>query len=325
MLYVSRFYPSYGGAEVGRTFVGMEQEVRRNRDIDNFLLTGQFEIDEQWGFEQLADYANELMLLRAGAEFKDLGIAARRHSALPGIIDMSGASPKLVSNPEILKSAEMTPSGSFAHLRLQGVMRSQDGASSRGIGSLVNDFHNAFQNDNIAGVLLEANTGGGESLSGTMLQGIMADSPKPVVVWAHFLGSAGVRATLPASEIIASSEAGQIGSIGTFLTLSKDFASYYTAWYEDIYADKSSNKNKEFREYLKGNMQPLRDSVNRSNDFFTDEVQRYRQLKRDVEHTLSGAMFTAKEARSRGLIDGIGNFTYAVSRLQANVRLQKTA
>lgn len=302
-----------------------KKEVHQNRDIEAFIVSGQFEIDERWGFDQLAEYANDLLLLRSGAEYKDLGISARRHSAQPGVITFKSGKATMVSNPEMLREAQLTPVGSFAHLKLQGVMRSTDGASSRGIGSLTEDFHAAFQNDNIEGILLEANTGGGEGLAGSMLQGLMADSPKAVVVWTHFLGSAGVRATLPADEIIASGEGAQVGSIGTYITLSRDFARYYNAWYEDIYADKSANKNKDFRELLKGNTEPLREYVNRYNSYFLDEVAKYRELKRDPEHTLSGAMFFAREAKSRGLIDGIGTFTYAVERLQANAKRRKKA
>lgn len=300
-------------------------EVRPNRDIEAFLLSGNFEIEESWGFDQLVDYLNELNLLRAGADYKELGIGMRRHSARPSVISMVAGQPKVINDPEVLKTALDTPAGSFAHLRLQGVMRSQDGASSRGINQLINDFHAANQNDNIHGILLEATTGGGESIAGTMLQGVIAESPKPVVVWTHFLGSAGVRGTLPADEIIASSDAAQVGSIGTFITLSKDFARYYTAYYDDIYADKATNKNRDFREFLKGNLQPLRDSVNRSNQFFLDEVARFRDLRRDIEHTLSGEVFHAREAKSRGLIDGIGTFNYALSRLEANVKRRKKA
>lgn len=297
-------------------------ELKKNQDIEGFILTGQFEIEEQWGFEQLANYLNEVKLLQAGADYKDLGLSSRRKSSFPSIITSES---KVIDDSVTLRNVEMTPPGSFAHLKLQGVMRSQDGASSRGIDSLVKDIHSANQNENIQGILLEVNTGGGESLAGTILQSVLADSSKPVVVWAHLLASAGVRATLPADEIIASSQAAQIGSIGTFITLSKDFGRYYTAYYEDIYADKSSNKNRDFREYLKGNTQPIREMINKSNQFFLDEVQSYRHLKRDTDHTLSGAMFYASEAKSRGLIDGIGSFNYAVSRLKANVMRRKKA
>jgi ClpP class serine protease len=67
-------------------------------------------------------------------------------------------------------------------------------------------------------------------------------------------------------------------------------------------------------------MEPLRQSINRSNDNFLKEVQQYRPLRGDVENTLSGELFYAKDAKSRGLVDGVGSFQYAVQRLSANVR-----
>jgi ClpP class serine protease len=296
-------------------------EVPTNKQIDAFIATGRFEIDEQWGMEQLAEYHNELALLQAGAPYAELGIGKRREASRPGIIAMGADGMfQRIADPGMLTDPAATPPGSFAHLRLQGVMRGQDGASSQGINSLIDNLHQAFQNENIVGILLEVNTGGGESLAGSMLQAVLAESPKPVVAWAHFMASAGVRATAPVDEIVASSDAARIGSIGTYITLDKRFSSWYANNYEDLYADKSTNKNTDFREYVKGNKAPLQEMINKSNNHFLAEVEKYRPLKRDVEHTLSGAMFDAREARSRGLVDGIGNFNYAVQRLQANVK-----
>lgn len=294
-----------------------KNEVRPNRDIENFILSGQFEMDEMWGWDQLAQYMNDLYALSVGMPYQELGISSRRASSLPSLIVQSSSGVRFVRDANIIHHPKETPAGSFAHLRLQGVMRSQDGISSRGVSSLLSDIQAAYQNENIEGILLEVNSGGGESLAGTMLQGALADSPKPVVVYAHMMASAALRATLPVAEIVASGEGAQAGSIGTFITLDRSFAEWYKTWYEDLYADKSVNKNREFRDFLEGNRDTLRKSINRSNQVFLDEVQAYRPLRRDVEHTLSGAMFNAREAKSRGLVDSIGSLTYATQRLAA--------
>lgn len=294
-----------------------ESKVRPNRDIENFILSGQFEMDEMWGWDQLAQYMNDLYALSQGAPYQELGISSRRSASQPSLIVLTTSGPRFVRDAYTIHTPEETPAGSFAHLRLQGVMRSQDGISSRGVSNLAADIQAAYQNENIDGILLEVNSGGGESLAGTMLQGALADAPKPVVVYAHMMASAALRATLPATEIVASGEGAQAGSIGTFITLDRSFAEWYKTWYEDLYADKSTNKNREFRDFLEGNRDTLRKSINRSNQVFLDEVQAYRPLRRDVEHTLSGAMFTAREAKSRGLVDSIGSLTYATQRLAA--------
>lgn len=297
--------------------------AKSNADIDRFLVHGEFEIEPNWGQSQLADYLNELTLLDAGADWKELGIGRRRAASLPSIIEMSAAGPRIVSNPEILRETSLTRPGSYALLKLSGVMRAEDGASSRGINNLLADIRAAWENENIDGILIEANTGGGESLAGNILRGTLEESPKAVVVWAHFLASAGISGTLPADEIIGSTESAQFGSIGTFITLSKGIGQYYSNNYEEIYADKSTNKNREWRELLKGNKAPISEMVNRSNDYFLKEVERFRQLKGDKNHTLSGAMFYAKEAKQRGLSDGTGSFNYAIKRLEANVKRRK--
>lgn len=299
---------------------GMQTEAPHSFSIDRYVVPGLYEIEEQWGWAQLVELTNEMFLLRTGVPYSELGISKRREDSMPAIISAAGDRNRVVYNPQLLQDEEQTPAGSFALLKLNGVMRANDGMSSRGVGSLIRDLNAAYDNQNIDGIIIEANTGGGESLAGTMLQSAIEESPKPVVVYAHMLASAGVRGTLAADEIIASGPGAQIGSIGTYITLDKDFARYYTRWYEDLYADKSTNKNKDFREYLKGNVEPLRQSINRSNDNFLKEVQQYRPLRGDVENTLSGELFYAKDAKSRGLVDGVGSFQYAVQRLSANVR-----
>lgn len=289
-----------------------------NRDIDAFIQSGSFEIEESWGLQQLAEYLNDLSLLESGIEYKELGIAQRRHMAAPAIISAVG----LVDGAALSDPASI-PAGSVLHLKLRGVMRAEDGLSTRGVTSLVNDLRAAYANPNIAGIILEVNSGGGESLAGSMLQGALAESPKAVVVYANFMASAAVRATAPADEIIAGSEGAEIGSIGTMISLSKKFREMYSAEVEDMYAAKSRNKNAHFREYLRGNSKPLQEYLDRHNEQFLDEMKKYRDLKGDAEHTLSGAMFSARDAKRRGLIDGIGTWAYALSRLEANMKRRK--
>jgi len=204
-------------------------------------------------------------------------------------------------------------------------MRSSDGLSTRGINSLIQNFNDALTNPNIEGILLEVNTGGGEVTAAQMLKSAIEQSPKAVVVYAHMMASGGVLGTLTADEIVASGPLARIGSIGTFITISKRFAEWYNENYTDIYADKSGNKNKSFRSLLKGDLSALKQDVNSTNEYFLKEVQKYRQLRGDTDVTLSGELFYAGDAKRRGLIDGIGGFQYAVKRLQANVKLRKNS
>ena len=303
--------------------------MKENRDIDNFWLHGEFHIELGFAQAELSNYLEEIRLVSLGVPFAELGIAQRRASAKSSLIIVAeNGSIKSVSDPSVLADSAATPSGAFAHLKLFGTMRGQDGMSTRGMGSLIGDLNAAFQNENIAGILLEANTGGGESTAGQMLQAALTDAPKPVVVLAHQLCSAGIMGTLPCAEIIASNKSAKLGSIGTFISVSNSFANWYKASVTDIYADKSSNKNKAFRDFLNGDFAELKKELNSSNAQFLADVQAFRTLKGNeatIEHTLSRAVFSAEEAKRRGLCDGIGGVQYALKRLSAHVRLQKAA
>lgn len=296
-------------------------DIRTNRDIDNLIIEGQFHMADDWGMQQLADYLQELQLIAIGVPYSELGIAQRRHATKPGIIKMAISGPKVIQDPELLHNVDLTPAGSYAHLRLEGVMRSKDGASHQGVGTLINSLQAAYQNDNIQGILLEANTGGGEATAGQMLKSYLDQRPKAVVTYAHMLASAGIMATLPSDEIIASNPDILVGSIGTYRTITKGFREWYNANFIEVYADDSQNKNSAVRKYLKdGDLSGIRKMINRTNKNFLTEVQQYRPLKGDIENTLSGELFDAKTAKRRGLIDGIGSFQHAIKRLGVHVK-----
>lgn len=298
-----------------------------NRDIDHLILSGPMAIEQEFALGMLSVYLEDLTLLRAGAGYADLGIGERRAKCKPGIIQMNAGRPLVIQDPKMLRDFSKTPKGSFAHLRLQGVMRSQDGASHQGINTLIDQINLANANDRIEGILLEVNSGGGEATAAEMLMSAIDNSPKAVVTYAHLSASGAVEGTLPSDEIIASNSGARFGSIGTMMTLPKGYADYHNRNYQDIYADKSTNKNKAFREFLGGNLQPLKDQLNETNEVFHSNVQKYRTLKgneKTIEHTLSGAMFSAKDAKRRGLIDGIGGYEYALKRLTAAVKRRKS-
>lgn len=263
--------------------------------------------------DAIAKYCNDLDLMEQGASFADLGISDRRKAMRPEVICLNAG--QVVDRFELTYEGDRIAPGSIARLKLSGTMYVQDGFSSRGIESMARDIEAANANPNISGILIEANTGGGESLAGQMLKNAVKDSRKPVLVYAHYLGSAGVHGSLPADYIMAAGAGTEIGSIGTLISINKQIVEWYNENVDDIYSDASPNKNREWREYLKGNKQPFIDLVKNDAQSFQAEVQKYRDLKGDVSHTLSGAMLPAPLALERGLIDGIGTFQDALNQL----------
>lgn len=282
-------------------------------------MTGEWAIDIDSAIQAIEKYSLQLDLIQSGASLKEAGVFSNRELEKSQIITPSNSFVSLDGESEI-------PGGSIARVQLSGVMQTEGGLSSRGVKDIANEIRTLSTNENIDGILLEVNSGGGEALSGYILSNAIQDAKSngtPVVTLAHYLGSAAVHGTLKSNEIIASSQGSKIGSIGSFLTVSRNFADFYNENFEDIYSDNSPEKNLEFREYLKGNKKPLKDLVNKSDNQFMNAVKRERPLKGNIEETLKGGMFSANSAKRRGLIDGIGSMNYALKRLRSHINYNK--
>jgi protease IV len=287
-------------------------------NFGKFIAEGQYAMNQDFALEQFKNFLMDVESLQAGMKAEEIGIKERKAAQLPKLITYKNGRGSIIHDPEAILKTDSTPAGSFAHLKLTGMMRVDGGWCTRGVGALVDDIQNAYGNPNIAGILLEVRSGGGESMAGQMLKSVLTDSPIPVVELAHFSGSAAEMATLPVTEKIASDQMAQFGSIGTYLTVDNSVFRFYKQWYTDIYADKSSNKNRSWRDALDGNLETLKQEVNIHNEYFLDAVMEFRDLRgsqKQIDETLSGKMFYAPDAKKRGLVDGIGNMNYALQRL----------
>jgi ClpP class serine protease len=295
------------------------------RESNISLLVAQYldaynsiEVEMSYAIKALQQYELDATLFASDPRGMLAEWENRKQSQLPTLISAQGGTVNVEKWQDIAKLD--IAQGSIAVLNLSGVMRSEGGMCHFGMDELANQFLAAYQNPNIEGIILKASTGGGESAAGSRLQAIIQDAPKPVVVYTDtMLASAGVRGAVTATEIIAAQGA-EIGSIGTYITLPKGFSEQYNAYYTDVYADKSGNKNKSFRAFIAGDMSEMKAEVNRINEQFLTEVSSFRALKgskTQQEYTLSGAMFSADEALRRGLVDAVGSFQMAIDRTRA--------
>lgn len=274
----------------------------------NIIISGEWAIDEAYAFGQLSQILFNL----------STGHLPVKQSHVIGLMSASGAMTTY--------NASTAQSGSILRLRMSGVMTADDQLCSDGIQSLSDTLYSAYSNDNIDGILLDVNSGGGESTAGYILKNALADKNKPVVVHAMTLGSAALLGTLPASEIIAAGESAKIGSIGSYLSVNNKFLSWYKDNYTDIYATQSTDKNADFRSLIEGNSAPIQKMIDKSAKMFQDNVAKSRTLKGNEEKissTLAGGMFDAVDARSRGLVDGIGSYNYALKRLKSHISYNK--
>lgn len=279
-------------------------------------------IEENFAMQQLFALADEIAALQKGVAYQDLGIGKKREASRPQVFQLEGINVLNRYESDSLYDSRKTPRGSVAHLKLSGVMRSEDSFCQQGVSSLINDIRAAQANSAISAILIEARTGGGEALAGEELHASLLNSNKPVLVFAHLLCSAGAMATASASEIIASNPNATFGSIGTMISIDVAMVDEFKKRFKNIYATKSTNKNKATEGLLKGDMEAMMQSLDRTNENFLNLMSQNRPLRgsaAEKEYTLSGAVFDASEAKKRGLVDSIGGWQYVLKRLNEHI------
>lgn len=298
---------------------------RENPRIAQLLAFGTaLEIDHEFGISQYFRYLDDLALLDAGVPFAELGISKRRAASEPAVfMAQPNGSFELVSDRGLLRNQRLTVPGSIALIRLNGVMTTHDQLSTRGIQTMSDDLRAAYANQNIAGIIMEINSGGGEGLAKDMLVSTLSERNKPVVSFGHFAASAAYGAAAATDEIIAAAPESMFGSIGAVITLDQEVLQDYRQRYLTFYGENAPKKSHEFRAAVNGDFGPIQTAANKYTDAFQSEVARMRPLAGDKSfqrETLSGDIFNAKESRRRGLIDGVGNLSYVLTRTDVWVK-----
>lgn len=283
--------------------------------ILNYLLNSTWAIDMEYGIAYLSK-----LLFEINSGIK-VDYSEVRAANLPIIINNAHV---LEGSRYNLRSGNI-PDGSIVKMQLNGVMNYNGGACDYGVKGLADDLYSAYNNPKISGIVIETNSGGGEVSAGNALMSAVADKNKPVLFHAHTMASAALKAALPANEIIAADPSSKVGAIGVFVSLNKKMIADYTENVTDVYSEGSPNKNREFRKLLVGDLSELQKMVNKTDSYFKADVVKYRNLRGNdqrVNDTLSGDLFFAPEAKSRGLIDGIGGMNYVLKRMDYHIKNQ---
>lgn len=297
-----------------------ENKTFENPGIEKILCYAELCIEHSFGIRCLNQYLSDLSLLRSGVPYPSLGISTRREKNLPSVISMASGSPQVISDRGLIRNERLTPVGSIALIQLNGVMSTADEASSQGISSQVEQLRAAYSNQNISAIIIETNSGGGERTAMDMMVSALQERNKPVIGFGHFVASAAYGTLATADEIVASTDNAEFGSIGAAVTINKEFLALYKEHFQAFYGENAPLKNEPMREALEGNFEPIQKIANQATDAFHAYVSSVRKLTGATAYqkqTLSGAMFSAQEAKRRGLIDAVGNMNYAVKRAQA--------
>ena len=290
--------------------------VHFNKRIDAKIFGSKWHIDPVWGMQRLNKYISDVETFSPNnsgfgeliSMYKEMKHEQRARILCVGEDDNF----EEVEMDDDLSKRDISK-GAIARLQLNGVMQVDSDWCTRGVRELCLEIDACNNHEKISGILLEVNSGGGESLAGQMLQNALIDSRIPVVVYAHFIGSAAVRGTLPSEKIILAGKGTEMGSIGSMISIRKSMIEFYKKNIKDIYSKKSPEKNKAFRELLKGNEKPLVERVTRNDEVFMAEVEEFRDLDPSTkDSTLKGDMFPAEDAIQRGLADSIGTMNDAI-------------
>lgn len=211
-------------------------------------------------------------------------------------------------------SPEEAPKNSIAILSIAGAITKYDqNCGPSGMVTKSALLTRCYDNPNIQGIIVKQDTGGGEGGAMRLFNETVSKRNKPVIGFVDdFSCSAGMGNIASCDLIIANSPMARIGSIGTYMTIA-DYTEYFKKQGIDlieVYASDSVDKNKEYYEAIKGNIEPLRAIANKFNDAFLEliEQQRGDALTADRKLWGTGKVFFAQEALSLGLIDKIDSF-----------------
>jgi len=216
-------------------------------------------------------------------------------------------------------SPEDAPRDSVAIISITGaITKYNQDCGPDGMQTKASLLKRCYANENILGVILSLDTGGGEGHASRLMAEAIRQRNKPVIAFADdFCASAGMMIAAACDRVIASSEQTRMGSIGTYVTIVDD-TEYWKAKgidFKDIYADASKDKNKDYYDALKGDFSGIKKLVNRYNDHFLQSIRTDRgdlAAKNEKEWN-SGKMFFAQEAISIGLADGIDTIENVVN------------
>lgn len=284
-----------------------KKNTRRNRVVDAAIMMQPWLIEANYAMRLKNRYEQEINLMANGADYKSLGFSERRAASL---------SHRIEAGDYIENLFHSTYKGAGV-IKFTGPLMAEDGPSHYGVDHLNNLIREYDSNTNLAGTIMELDTGGGDSVAAIKSMNAIAETTKPfIVLVTGTSASGGVLMTTTADEIIGANEGIEVGSIGAYWAFDKGMAESYKEDVDWIYSDYSQDKNKAFREYINGNPELIQEQINDLDKFFMKTVDKHLDLNPALKkETLRGGMFRGKDAKKRGLIHGIGDINYAIKRL----------
>lgn len=208
-------------------------------------------------------------------------------------------------------SPEDAPENSVAIISISGAITKHDqDCGPAGMLTKANLLTRCYANQNISAIVLHIESGGGEGLACRLMQQKIAERNKTVVAFCDdFCASAAYGIAAVCDQVIASNEMTRVGSIGTYITIA-DYSQRFEQMgikLHEIYASKSTDKNKDYRDALDGKFEAIRTTCDKYNESFLSSIANGRKDVIDADQGKwgTGKMFFADEALALGLIDQV--------------------
>ncbi len=194
---------------------------------------------------------------------------------------------------------------------IHGTMTKYNTCESYGTLVWADAIKNAADKDDVAGIILDIDSGGGSSSAvPPLLEAISYARSKGKSVYAHadMCGSAAFWVASQCDVIYLDNEMSEIGSVGCYYVMQDTSAPDPQTGIREItvYSRKSDDKNLSYRKALEGDFGPAMDELDELASRFQDAVVAGRpNLKKDAEGVLTGAMFPAAKAIANGMADAV--------------------
>lgn len=220
------------------------------------------------------------------------------------------------ANGEIYPNITTAPKNAVAVIPINGAIMKYDYCQAFGTVTYLQFLKLAERLENISGIILDVDTGGGEGYGSKSFSDAVVNCSKPVVTWVNdgHCASAGVMMTCGSDRILVSQPTTKYGSIGVYTTLGDPKGVYEKDGWKiiTVYSPKSPEKNKGWREAMEKNqVELIEKDLTFFDDVFMKMVSDARGSKLNKE-ALNGGHFYADEAIDLGLVDGYATFEQAI-------------
>ncbi len=241
-------------------------------------------------------------------QLSDLGIPDRNMKAVVASVNMAEGS----------SSGKKKKSGQVYVQHIHGVMTKDDGwCGEVGTLTIAENLRQADDNPNIAAIVLDISSPGGEAAGLDTLYNTVRSIEKPVLAYVNEMAlSGGYYAAVGADEVWLSGKAAQTGSIGTVLEYYDMTRRMQEAGIDpvSITATKSTEKRAlNFRQPKEADMALIRERMlDPINEVFLESVTGARtQVKPEA---LKGRVFHGDESIRHGLADNYATLRQVVAR-----------